>query len=477
MVAIERWLEQQVQAYLEDQPKGWKLPALLISYRIGCALLMCTSFVPDEYWQANEIGHWMAFGYGYRTWEWQQGLRGFFHPAVLVGLADLSIMKLARKWFGTQVAVMTLLASVFSWFIAYCGVRTLSSSMEAALSISMFVNITMVAKDSYEKYSEEDAVGTGPRIITNTKRARFGWVLAAASCLVRPTAGIMWISIGVVHMLQSHSWKRSILSILPIAAAALFVSLILDYWWYGTLTVVQLNFLRFNVLTEGANYYGIHPWYWYFVQGLPVVYGLLYFILLIGLGLQLIYGYGLPHPRWPIIISVIYVTVFSCLRHKEFRFVFPTIYLILPHCGYVLHLCQITLQPLLFDFCLDINECVVYYLWSGYDIYNARASSRPGSHLHRNINMRFPGCPPPGLGEPESDRLHADPLTWLQEFEASVTLLPSFVVAYKDVLGTRAYPWLHRHAYEAVHCVNHAHFPQSDRDGNIFCVYSRIKLD
>lgn len=69
-------------------------------------------------------------------------------------------MKLARKWFGTQVAVMTLLASVFSWFIAYCGVRTLSSSMEAALSISMFVNITMVAKDSYEKYSEEDAVGT-----------------------------------------------------------------------------------------------------------------------------------------------------------------------------------------------------------------------------------------------------------------------------------------------------------------------------
>lgn len=45
-----------------------------------------------------------------------------------------------------------------------------------------------------------------------------------------------------------------------------------------------------------------------------------------------------------------------------------------------IHFSQITLQPLLFDFCLDINECVVYYLWSGYDIYNARASSRPGRY-------------------------------------------------------------------------------------------------
>lgn len=37
--------------------------------------------------------------------------------------------------------------------------------------------------------------------------------------------------------------------------------------------LVQWNFLKFNVLHNVAEFYGSHPWHWYFTQGLPVVIG------------------------------------------------------------------------------------------------------------------------------------------------------------------------------------------------------------
>lgn len=36
---------------------------------------------------------------------------------------------------------------------------------------------------------------------------------------------------------------------------------------------VQWNFLKFNVLHNVAEFYGAHPWHWYFTQGLLVVIG------------------------------------------------------------------------------------------------------------------------------------------------------------------------------------------------------------
>lgn len=40
-------------------------------FRIFNSLLLQTYFDPDEYWQALEVAHHGAFGYGYLTWEWR----------------------------------------------------------------------------------------------------------------------------------------------------------------------------------------------------------------------------------------------------------------------------------------------------------------------------------------------------------------------------------------------------------------------
>lgn len=48
---------------------------LFVALRTAFALLTRTTHVPDETWQSSEVAHGIAFGYGYKTWEWENGLR------------------------------------------------------------------------------------------------------------------------------------------------------------------------------------------------------------------------------------------------------------------------------------------------------------------------------------------------------------------------------------------------------------------
>ena len=80
----------------------------LLAFRCVNALLLQTSFVPDEYWQSVEVAHNLVFelvstsnvrfvslyrtlnileliivvvfSYGYLTWEWLEGLRSYVYP-------------------------------------------------------------------------------------------------------------------------------------------------------------------------------------------------------------------------------------------------------------------------------------------------------------------------------------------------------------------------------------------------------------
>lgn len=46
---------------------------------------------------------------------------------------------------------------------------------------------------------------------------------------------------------------------------------LLDRFMYGTWILVPLNFLKFNFLSSGGDYYGTHKWHWYFTQGFSVM--------------------------------------------------------------------------------------------------------------------------------------------------------------------------------------------------------------
>ena len=95
-------------------------------------------------------------------------------------------------------------------------------------------------------------------------------------------------------------------------------------------TLVQLNFLKFNVLQNLGTFYGSHPWHWYLSQGFPVVLGthLPFFI----------HGCFLAPRRLHILLLTVLWTllVYSMLGHKEFRFIYPVLPFCMVFCGYSL---------------------------------------------------------------------------------------------------------------------------------------------
>ncbi|KAG7278831.1 hypothetical protein CRUP_010394 [Coryphaenoides rupestris] len=264
---------------------GWS-----VVFRLVNCFLVQTSFVPDEYWQSLEVSHYMVFDYGYLTWEWQTGLRGFAYPlffatiykilhfissdsvilliwfprvmqTLLAAVADVKMYFFVQSMEHPDVAKWTYFCQLCSWFTWYCCTRTMTNTMETTL--------TTLALTYY------------------------------------PLPG-------------SKTHHR---------AFTLVSSTLIDCLFYGKWTLVQYNFLRFNVLHGMAEFYGSHPWHWYLTQGFPAV---------IGPHLPLfLYGCVLASKRYRILlVTVVWtIVVYSFLSHKEFRFIYPVLPFCMVFCG------------------------------------------------------------------------------------------------------------------------------------------------
>ncbi|EDL84112.1 phosphatidylinositol glycan, class B (predicted), isoform CRA_a [Rattus norvegicus] len=188
-----------------------------IALRIFNCFLVQTSFVPDEYWQSLEVAHHMVFGYplcyGYLTWEWTERLRGYTYPlifasiykilhllgkdsvqlliwiprlgqALLSAVADLRLYSLTKQLENQEVARWVFFCQLCSWFTWYCCTRTLTNTMETAL--------TAVALFYYPL--------EGSRSKNSVKYS----LLVALACVVRPTALIPWVPLLFRHLYQEQ---------------------------------------------------------------------------------------------------------------------------------------------------------------------------------------------------------------------------------------------------------------------------------
>lgn len=251
----------------------------LVVFRLCNVGLVQTWFVPDEYWQAPEVAHKMVYDYGYQTWEWKEGIRGYSYPlifailfrciqflridwpkvviysprilqAICGAVGELFVYKFAKLIWGTKAAWWTLYCHITSWFIFYCITRTLTNSME-----TVFISVALY----YWQLSESRNL-TEPAKSSSVYKALF---LASISCLVRPTAMIVWFPLGIARLWSSKSQLKFFFKfILPVSIVAMVFSIALDSWFYNKLILVQYNFLHFNIIQNIGELYGTHPWHW-----------------------------------------------------------------------------------------------------------------------------------------------------------------------------------------------------------------------
>uniref|UniRef100_A0A8C5PAX8 Mannosyltransferase n=1 Tax=Leptobrachium leishanense TaxID=445787 RepID=A0A8C5PAX8_9ANUR len=473
-----------------------------ITFRIVNCFLVQTSFVPDEYWQSLEVAHNMTFHYGYLTWEWNEGLRGFSYPLVFAclykilywigkddvwcliwfprlaqsvfsALADVRLYSLLRKLENAELAKWVYVCQMCSWFTWFCATRTLTNTMETILGTFALYYFPL----------------EGSRTKDSTKYLFF----VALGFIIRPTAVIVWVPLLVYHFLKEKKKLDLLLyRCLPVGLFTFGVSVIIDRVFYGKWTLVQWNFLKFNVLQNMGAFYGSHPWHWYITQGFPVILGTHMPFL--------IYGCFLAPRRYRILlVAVIWtVLVYSMLSHKEFRFIYPVLPLCMIFCGYSIlrlkrwrkpalgFLIISNLLPALYTGlihqrgALDImshiqEQCKIENDATSLLVLMPCHSLPYYSHIHCSIKMNFLECPPDLLGHDmyvdEADLFYISPLAWLNAEFYNRSNLPTHLVMF-NVLEPVILPFLTRHNYVKMASVFHTHLPEG-RVGSHIYMYER----
>ncbi|KAG8001524.1 GPI mannosyltransferase 3 [Nibea albiflora] len=278
-------------------------------------------------------------------------------------------------------------------------------------------------------------------------------------------------------------------------AVAVMISTVIDCIFYERWTVVQFNFLKFNIFYSVADFYGSHPWHWYFTQGFTVV---------IGPHLPLfLYGCTLAFRRYKILLAAVIWTlvVYSLLPHKEFRFIYPVLPFCMVFCGISLANLKAWRRTAAFMLLLSNLVAALYtglihqrgtldvmsHLQTLCDVRGISSPLQPDvlflmpchstpfySHVHCPMKMRFLECPP-DLGEEgyvdEADRFYDDPLHWLRTSFPYKSSLPTHLVLF-DVLEKEISVFLQGNNFARTAEIFHTHFPEGKVGGSIF-IYER----
>src|SRR5487761_736790 len=240
---------------------------------------------PDEIFQTQEPAHRLAYGYGVVTWEWREGIRSWVFPAFLAG-----VMR-ATTWLGRG-------SSGYVWGIA--------------IVLSLISLTTVWFGFSWAKR----ASGVDAAIIAAGACAT--WYGLAVSLRIQLAPAVAF---AVVYFCYPNWRKR----FLPLAAGFLLPVLAFGLVDAFTWSYPFQSFFRYfwvNAIEGRSALYGTQPWFWYLlvlaVQMLPLV-----ILSLFGVG-------RCPFLGW---IVLIILASHSMISHKEVRFIYPVMPLVVTLAG------------------------------------------------------------------------------------------------------------------------------------------------
>lgn len=100
-------------------------------------------------------------------------------------------------------------------------------------------------------------------------------------------------------------------------------SALLDSWYYREWTFPPYHFLRYNLVQSLSTFYGSSPSHYYISQALPLLLTSFIPITLFALFTALLAS-PVRSPSFQLAATITVVTgIYSCITHKEFRFLYP----------------------------------------------------------------------------------------------------------------------------------------------------------
>jgi phosphatidylinositol glycan class B len=297
---------------------------LAVLLRLAVVVHSPSVYRPDEIFQNTEPAHRLAFGPAVVTWEWRVGIRSWVLPVFLAGVMRatswmgagssgylfgialvMSLISLSTVWFGfawadrasgRAAAIMAGFGCTVWWELVYMGPRTFSEVLAAHMLLpGLYLGVwTGAEKIDWKRRLFLAAVFCGLALCWRIQLAPAVGVAALYFCRL--------------------DWRKRI----PIVAAGLLLP-VLGFGLVDAITwshPFQSFYLYFYVnLVQGkSTTFGIEPWYWYVVR------------LARHLGPVLLFAcMGARRSPFLAWIAVIMLASHSLISHKEIRFLYPMI--------------------------------------------------------------------------------------------------------------------------------------------------------
>ncbi|KAK8790953.1 hypothetical protein WA158_005584 [Blastocystis sp. Blastoise] len=310
------------------------------------SLLIQTTYWPDEYWQCSEISHLSVFGYGFRTWEWEYPpIRSHISNIhVLIFMKILSFFNLDTSWLIAYLPrlLQCILVSisdyyVYQWCLClfhkyeygyYSLLITLFNPYGTLIMLRTLSNSTIYCLFIFFLYSL-----SFPIYITQKQVLDYiiPFFIISFSFHTRPDCVLLYLPI-CIYILYKQKTYRSIIQILLLAilifSFSSFICLFFDSIINHYISFPLYSNFIFNIYSSNSNLYGISPIYTYIILLLPALLG--------GFNIYLIKGLrNFPIFLLPLLICFcISICLYSCISHKEDRFILPLLPLLYPFIAY-----------------------------------------------------------------------------------------------------------------------------------------------
>jgi hypothetical protein len=316
---------------------GWTsllvLCAAALAVRIGVAAFLPSIVHQDETFQYLEQAHRLVFGNGFVPWEYIAGSRSWAFPGLLAGAMEIG------RIFGNspEISVLSaaILMSILSLAPVICGflwgwrAAGPPGALTAGVLNALWFEIVYFSPHALTESLAADALVLGlylayPSIAVPRKNLFWGGVFLGLALILRVQLAPA-IAVGAIAICGMHFRARYLPLILGAAIPVLLAGLLDALTWNWPFQSLALN-LWINIREGVAAGFGRAPFYQYI--SFEVTYWSGAFILIAGFALY-------AGRRLPVLLAVA-ATIFvvhSLLAHKEYRFIYPALPLIMTLAG------------------------------------------------------------------------------------------------------------------------------------------------
>lgn len=293
--------------------------------RVFLALHSPNVYYPDEIFQTQEIGHRLAFGNGVVAWEWRDGIRSYVVPFLLSLLMRLTVgLGAGSAGYLTAIAITTSALSLAVVWFCFEWARRIGGNIAGLIAGSVSAIWFLVVFFSPKTFTEVLAtdfllpamlVGF-PQSKVTRKHLFASGVLLGLSVALRPQFAPVVLLLGLWICWADLRHR------LPALAAGVFLPIlafgIVDAF---TLSYPFASFIRYfwvNVGQGKSKQFGTEPWYFFIKKLITYCWPLL---------IPAFFGLR----KSPVLGSVLLVLVgsHSVLAHKEFRFIYAAVPLLI----------------------------------------------------------------------------------------------------------------------------------------------------